>query len=139
MSIPDVFLPTAYTVVRKPYIPGAISNSGNAKDTWGPPEEHSVYGWGPPENKAQTTEPKAVYADNQRYVVELELMVPPGFVARNRDRFVLDITLEDFLAVSNTAELEWYRGLGPIESYEANPFGWNPGSVVNLISVEGAQ
>ena len=105
MSIPDVFLPTLFTVVRKPYIIGAVSNSGNTKDTWGPPEEYDVYGWGPPQNKAQITEPKAVYADDQRYVVELELMVPPGFVAKNRDRFVLGITLAEFQAVPNLTEL----------------------------------
>lgn len=137
MSIPDTFLPTAYPVVRKPYIRGAISNSGNERDTWGPPEEHYVYGWGPPQNKAQITEPKAVYADNQRYVVELELMVPPGFMSKHRDRFVLGVTLEIFETLS-PEDYEMYRMIGPIESYEANPFGWNPGSVVNLIQAEGA-
>jgi hypothetical protein len=137
MSTPDQFLPTLFTVVKKSYIVGAMSNSGNQKDTWGPPTEHAVYGWGPPESKAQITEAKAVYVDGTRFMVELALMVPPGFVSNNRDHFILNVTLEDYEA-ADPDSFEVYRQIGPLESYEFNPFGWNPGGVVNLLSAGGA-
>lgn len=138
MSIGDAFLPTLYSVVKKAYIIGATSNSGNEEDTWGPPTEHAVYGWGPPESKVQITEAKAVYVDGQRFMVSLLLMVPPGFVSKHRDRFILGPTLEEYQAEPEAFD-EVYAQLGPLEKYDANPFGWNPGSVVNLMSAEGAR
>jgi hypothetical protein len=112
MSTPDQFLPTLFTVVKKSYIVGAMS-------------------------KAQITEAKAVYVDGTRFMVELALMVPPGFVSNNRDHFILNVTLEDYEA-ADPDSFEVYRQIGPLESYEFNPFGWNPGGVVNLLSAGGA-
>ena len=137
MSTPDVFLPTLYTVVRLPYIPGAVSKSGNTKDTWGNPVEYAVYGWGPPESTVSQTDVKEVFADDQRYLIDILLMVPPGFVGKHRDRFILGPTLAEYQA--NPEGFEVYKQIGPLESYEANPFGWNPGSVGNLVAVEGAR
>lgn len=138
MSTPDPFLPTFYTVVRKPYIVGAVNGLGNPRDEWGPAEEHAVYGWGPATNKTQITEPKLVFENTQRFIVELELMVPPAWQSRSRDRILLGITLEQYLDDEDNPAYEWYRQVGPLEKYEANPFGWNPGSVSNLVAVEGA-
>lgn len=122
MSSPDVFLPLLFKVKLHSYDPSAKNDLGNTVERWDDPVEKDVYGWGPPQLQA----PKEVLVGTARYVVALELMVPPGFFAKDGDK----IQLEDN---------SWWRVVGPIEDYTHNPFGWNPGSVVNLISVKGVK
>ena len=76
-----------------------------------------MYGWGAP----QTSEPKL--AGHDREIVEVELLVPPGFECSARDRMVLD-----------GVEFEV---IGGVEMFDHNPFGWNPGGIVNLKAVNG--
>lgn len=121
MSIGDIFLPLLYTVEHAAYDDTSRNDLGTVQDEWLTPETKDVYGWGPP----QTTEPKEVIVGSDRYTVEIELMVPPGFKSKHKDHFTLD-------------DEEIYTQVGPIENYEHNPFGWNPGSVINLsrVSIE---
>lgn len=90
---------------------------GNPVEGWADPVEKRVYGWGAP----QGSEPKL--AGHDRVVVAVELLVPPDFGCSPRDRMVLDGIEFDVI--------------GPIEMYDHNPFGWNPGGVVNLGRVDG--
>jgi hypothetical protein len=132
MSIPDIFLPLLFKVRRHPFDPTVVNDLGNEVEAWDEPTEYDVYGWGPP----QTQTAKEVLVGTTRYVVEVELMVPPGFLAKDGDRIELGSTLE---IEANPDYFEMYRVVGPIEDYTHNPFGWNPGSVVNLIAVKGAK
>lgn len=118
MSIGDVFLPLLYTVEHSAYDSTATNDLGTAIDAWLPAEEKDVYGWGPP----QTVAPKEVIVGSERYAVEIEIMVPPDFNSKHNDHFTLD-------------DDEVYKQVGPMEDYRHNPFGWNPGSVVNLVRV----
>lgn len=122
MSSPDVFLPLLFKVKLYNYDPSAKNDLGNVVEKWDDPVEKEVYGWGPP----QLQTPKEVLVGTTRYVVALELMVPPGFFAKDGDKIQLD-------------DDSWWRVVGPIEDYTHNPFGWNPGSVVNLVSVKGVK
>lgn len=90
---------------------------GNPVAGWSDPVDKRVYGWGAP----NSAEPKL--AGHNRVVVEVELLVPPDFDCSPQDRVVLD-----------GAE---YDVLGTVESFGHNPFGWNPGGIVNLRRVEG--
>lgn len=121
MSTP--FLPLLFKVEVQSYNPNAKNDLGNTVERWDDAVEHEVYGWGPPQMQA----PKEVLVGTSRYVVGVELMVPPGFFAKDGDR----VKLQD----SN----EVWRVVGPIEDYTHNPFGWNPGSVVNLVAVKGVK
>lgn len=123
MSEADVFLPLLFKVQLHSYDPSATNDLGNEVEAWEDPEEFDVYGWGPP----QLQTPKEVLVGTTRYVVNLEMMVPPGFSCKDNDR----IQLQD--------SDEWWRVVGPLEDYAHNPFGWNPGGVVNLVAVKGAQ
>lgn len=121
MSTPDVFLPLLFKVQHKSFDPTATNDLGNKIERWNDPEEFEVYGWGPPQVS------KVITLGEERYVIETELMVPPGFFAKDRDRIQLE------------GSDDWHRVVGPIEDYTHNPFGWNPGSVVNLVHVKGAK
>ena len=110
--------PLLFTVGHCAYSAGTEDDWGNIAAEWGNPVVKAVYGWGAP----QGSEPKT--AGHERVVVEVELLVPPDFGAVSpKDRMVLD-------------GVE-YEVIGPIESYDHNPFGWNPGGVVNLKAVTG--
>ena len=126
------FLPLLYPVCRRVYNPQAVNDLGNQVEKWEDPVEIDVYGWGPPQLRG--VERKEVMVGTERYVVEVELMVPPGVIARDGDRFQLG-PLQD--VIDNPAHYEWYRVVGPTEDYSHNPFGWNPGNVINLIAVKG--
>lgn len=117
----DVFLPLLFKVRHSVLTSGGTSDLGSPKDAWESPEERDVYGWGPP----QLQPVKEVIIGSTRYVVAVELMVPPEYTAKDGDR----IQLGD--------NDDYYRVIGPIEDYAHNPFGWNPGSVVNLLYVKG--
>ena len=79
---------------------------------WSDPVSTPVYGWGAPGSR----EPKL--AGDDRIVVDVELLVPPEFECSPKDRILL--------------EGDEYEVLGPVQRYDHNPFGWNPGGVVNL-------
>lgn len=126
------FLPLLFQVRRHAYSPLPKNRLGNEVEHWDDPVEMDVYGWGPPQQRG--VERKEVMVGTERYVVEVELLVPPGFVAKDADRFQLGSTEQ---VEANPDAFDWYRAVGPIESYDHNPFGWNPGSVVNLVAVGG--
>lgn len=86
-------------------------------ESWTPPVTKQVYGWGAP----TSSEPKL--AGHDRDIVEIELLVPPGFECGARDRIVLDGVEFDVI--------------GEPQHYDHNPFGWNPGGVINLKAVNG--
>lgn len=133
MSVPDVFLPLLYTVRLHNFDPDAVNDRGNEVEKWDDPVEKLVYGWGPPQ---LTASQKEVLVGTTRYVVEIELMVPPEFYAKDGDRIQLGSTQEIEAAPDR---FDLYRVVGPIEDYAHNPFGWNPGNVVNLIAVGGVR
>ncbi|OBA62190.1 hypothetical protein A5780_19215 [Nocardia sp. 852002-20019_SCH5090214] len=116
------FLPTPYTVGVHRY--GVTGQDARGNDVWGytPPLDSSgtqrrVYGWYVP----SSTEP--ALAGHDRVVVDVVLMVPPGFPAGPHDR----IDLPD----------GQYDVVGNPEDYNHGPFQWAPGAVVNLTRVEG--
>lgn len=123
MSMPDTFLPLLFKVRWHEFDPTATNDLGNKVEAWKPPVERLVYGWGPPQLQA----PKEVLVGTNRFVVNLELMVPPNWgPIKDGDKIQLD-------------DDSWWRVVGPKEDYEHNPFGWNPGSVVNLVMVKGVK
>lgn len=79
---------------------------------WLAPVDVDVIGWGAP----QGTEPKIVGQD--RIEVIVELYVPPPFRAARKDRITINSVTWDVLDDG--------------EHYDGNPFGWDPGSVINL-------
>ncbi|MGB3602717.1 MAG: hypothetical protein WBA38_04095 [Gordonia sp. (in: high G+C Gram-positive bacteria)] len=109
--------PLRFTVGHKVFDAAGEDAHGNPVETWLPEVGKKVYGWGAP----QSSEPKL--AGHDREIVEVELLVPPGFVASARDRMVLD-----------GVEFEV---IGGPEHFDHNPFGWNPGGVVHLKAVSG--
>ena len=128
------FLPLLFKVSLYPYDATATNDLGNEVEAWAEdPTELDVYGWGPPQLRGQQ---KEVASSGGRYVVEVELMVPPGVTAKDNDRIQLGSVAEIGAAPD---EYEWYRVVGPTERYDHNPFGWNPGNVINLVAVKGAR
>ena len=130
MSSP--FLPLLFKVQVNSFDPTATNDLGNEVEAWEDPVEIDVYGWGPPQMQA----PKEVLVGTTRYVVAVELMVPPGVFVKDNDRIQLGSIAE---TSASPDDYEWYRVVGPIEDYTHNPFGWNPGSVINLVAVKGAK
>jgi hypothetical protein len=128
MSTAELFLPLLFKVQHASFNSGALNDLGNTTESWSAPVEKLVYGWGPPESTTSLTMPQDVIFDSQRYTVDLTLLVPPGWQSKHRDRFQLHAL---------DPEGEWYRQIGPTGMYDANPFGWNPGGVVMLVSVTG--
>lgn len=76
-----------------------------------------VYGWSTP----FTTEPKL--AGHDRVIVDVELLVPPGFPSAPGS--VIDLPVGQFEVI------------GEIQDYTRGPFGWEPGGVVNLRRITG--
>ncbi|GAA2071677.1 hypothetical protein [Williamsia deligens] len=110
--------PLAHTVGHRRYDAEAGTDDwGNVTDFWFPAVSKPVYGWGAP----MGSEPKV--AGHDRVVVEVEVLVPPGFECSPKDRLVL--------------EGDEYEVIGPVEDYGHGPFGWNPGGVVNVRRVTG--
>lgn len=119
----EPFLPLLYTVGHREFDPLAENDLGDPIPDWKPSVDKAVFGWGPPQQET----PKEVVVGDDRVRVELELMVPPGWQSKHRDKF--DLGYGDDVV---------YWQVGPVEDYEHDPFEWNPGSVVNLVSVSGA-
>lgn len=109
--------PLLFTVGHQVFDASSEDAHGNPVEGWLPAVERRVYGWGAP----QSSEPKL--AGHDREIVEVELLVPPGFVVAARDRIVLDGVEFDVI--------------GGAEHFDHNPFGWNPGGVINLKAVSG--
>mgnify|MGYP001439631734 CR=1 FL=1 len=119
--------PLAHTVGHREYLASATEDAhGNPIATWAPPVTRRVYGWGAP----TTSEPKL--AGYTREVVEIELLVPPGYSSSHRDRVILDFDEESW---TEDAGIPEHEVIGGPEMYDHNPFGWNPGGVVNLRKV----
>ena len=98
-------------------MPGAADPFGNPVEAWGAPVAQKAIGWNPP----ASGDPKL--AGHDRVVVDLELMVPPEFVAGPKDRI--------------TVNGKKFSVIGYPEDTDGNPFGWYPGKVVNLHRIEG--
>lgn len=112
--------PLLFSVWRFAFDSTAVDDLGNTVAGYGDPVQLKVYGWGAP----QTAEPADATAA-ARELIDVALLVPPGFPARARDRFTLD----------DPAAL--YEVVGDPQMSDHNPFGWNPGGVLNLRRVAG--
>ncbi|WP_280430033.1 hypothetical protein [Nocardia brasiliensis] len=111
--------PTPYVVLSQRFSEGPEKDArGNPVKKWSNPFAQSVIAFGPP----QSSEPKL--AGHDRVVVELELFVPPEFVAAHQDKQKLP-------------DGSVWSVLGAIEDYTHGPWGFAPGGVVNLKRVEG--
>lgn len=114
--------PTPYTVGHHAYSADGEDPRGNPVVTYTPPADQPgtevpVYGWYVP----SSTEP--ALAGHDRVIVDVAMLVPPGFPAGPHDL----IDLPD-----GQCEV-----IGYAEDYTHNPFGWGPGGVLNLQRVEG--
>ncbi|MET7752312.1 MULTISPECIES: hypothetical protein [Actinomycetes] len=114
--------PTPYTVGVHRY--GVTGQDPRGNDIFGftppldqPGTQRRVYGWYMP----SSTEP--LLAGHDRVVVDVALLVPPGFQVGPHDQIDLPIGL--------------FKVIGYAEDYNHGPFQWTPGSVVNLSRVEG--
>lgn len=109
--------PTPYTVDWSRRLLGPEDELGDRDESFGDWQINlPVIGWGPPESN----EPKL--AGHDREVVEIELMVPPTFP---------DVGHRDRLRLRGRV----FSVIGSVERLDANPFVWNPGSVINLREV----
>lgn len=120
--------PLLFTVGHRVYSGDGEDANGNTVEVWAPPVAKKVYGWGAP----QTSEPKL--AGHDRDVVETELLVPPGFQCAAKDRMILDFN----------PDVPWVEDLnlehpviGSPEMFDHNPFGWDPGGIINLKRTNG--
>lgn len=80
--------------------------------------QKKVYGWSTP----STTEPKL--AGHDRVVVDVELLVPPGFGVGPHD--LVDLP-----------DVGQFEVIGEPEDFTKGPFGFQPGAVINLRKVDG--
>lgn len=103
--------PTMFAVSLLTTQPGPEDEHGNPTTEW-VEDVRPVYGWGPPRGR----EPKT--AGQQALVVDLELFVPPEWTSKPDDLVVVDG--------------QQYEQVGPVLDYNHGPFGFTPGSVVNL-------
>ena len=124
---PSIPFPLRYWVGHRSRMSSGTDALGNTTSQWAEPEPRRVYGWGAPHG----TEPKTVGHD--RDVVEIELLVPPDYISQPGDRVVLDF---DVASYDPDTAVE-YDVIGAAEMYTANPFGFDPGGVVNLRRVNG--
>jgi hypothetical protein len=113
--------PTPHTVGHHAYSAGGPDPHRNPPSYTPPIDEPgeavAVYGWHVP----STTEPKI--AGHDRVIVDVELLVPPEFIPGPHDR--IDLPTGQFEVV------------GEVQDYNHGPFGWHPGSVINLRKVDG--
>ncbi|AHH22102.1 hypothetical protein NONO_c73460 [Nocardia nova SH22a] len=117
--------PTPHTIGLHVWSGTGEDDHGNEIDVYTPPLDeagaaHAVIGWSVP-----SSEMPAV-AGHDRVVVDVELLVPPGFPAKARD--VIDLPY---------GPAGQFAVVGEIRGTEGNPFGWAPGGVVNLERVDG--
>ncbi|MBF6363208.1 hypothetical protein IU447_24125 [Nocardia farcinica] len=117
--------PTPHTIGWHTWSGLGEDDHGNQVDTYTPPLDEPgaprlVIGWHVP----SATEP--VLAGHDRVVVDVELAVPPGFTGGPHD--VADLPY---------GPAGQFQVIGEIRTAQANPFGWNPGGVVNLQRIAG--
>lgn len=117
--------PTPWSVGVHTFSDGGTDAHGNPIVTYTPPLSEPgtpvpVYGWFVP----SSTEP--VLAGHDRVIVDVQLLVPPGFPAGPRD--VVDVP---------GGPAGQFTVVGYPEDYTHGPFGWAPGAVVNLRKVDG--
>lgn len=117
--------PTPFTVGVHTRGADGTDAHGNSVSVYTPPLPEagtavSVYGWFVP----STTEPPL--AGHDRVIVDVQLMVPPGFPAGPRD--VVDLP---------EGPAGQFEVVGYPEDYTHGPFGWAPGAVINLRKVDG--
>ena len=110
--------PLLWTVEVSDYTPSTEDAHGDAGDSWGEPRTEPVYGWAPPSGDAEPFE-----AGRNAVVRDLDLYVPPDFTCSPRD----------LVSVSGVE----YEAVGHPQDFNHGPFGFIPGSVVNLKRVEG--
>ncbi len=118
--------PLLFTVGVHAYTGTGEDAHGNVIPQWAPAKDqpgtsHAVYGWSVP----STTEPKLLGHD-ERVIVDVELLVPPGFPTSERDL----IDLPDGPAGQ-------FEVVGVVQDYTKGPFGFRPGAVLNLRKVAG--
>ncbi|MGW4090043.1 hypothetical protein [Nocardia sp. NPDC004750] len=117
--------PTPHTIGVHTWTGTGEDDHGNAVDTYAPPLDqpgtpHAVIGWQVP----SSTEPAV--AGHDRVAVDVELGVPPGLVFGPHDVVDLPYGPEGQFEV-----------VGEIRTADGNPFGWNPGGIVNLARLDG--
>jgi len=117
-----VTFPLRFTVGLHTYSEGTADGYNESAAVYTPVKtvagtSYRVYGWSTP----TSTEPKL--AGHDRVIVDVELLVPPGFPAGPHDL----IDLPD----------GQYEVLGQPEDYNNGPFGFTPGLVVNLRRTTG--
>lgn len=93
---------------------------GNEVESWLPPVKRKVIGWVPDTN--------VKFGEfEQREVVDVLLLVPPGFTYNKRDRVDLE---------GDATELYWC--VGGNDYSNTSPFtAWKPGSTIRLRVVKG--
>lgn len=109
--------PLRHVVGVRVFQEGAFDSHGNPVRSWADPVEQAVYGWYVP----STDEPAV--AGHDRVVVDVKVLVPPGFVCGPNDRVVVDGSTFDVV--------------GLLEDYTFGPWGYRPGAVLNLREVSG--
>ena len=122
--------PLPYTVGHRVYVAGVEDDLGMPAESWAAPVAKQVIGWGAP----TSSEPHLIDTVGlNRNVVDVELLVPPGFSCGARDRFILDFD-PDAWVEDIDAEFDV---VGHPGHFDHSPFGWNPGGVVKLKAVNG--
>lgn len=117
--------PLLFTVGHHVWSAGTENANGNTTDVYTPAKgsagtQVKVYGWSTP----VTSEPRI--AGHDRTIVEVEMLAPPGFVVSPRD--LIDLP---------QGPSGQFEVIGYDEDYNNGPFGWHPGTVVNLRRVDG--
>ncbi|WP_159844910.1 hypothetical protein [Nocardia sp. CY41] len=118
--------PTPYEVGLHVYSETARDGHGNPVAVYTPPLDepgtpYAVIGW------AITGTDEPALDGHDREITSVELLTPPGFPAVARD--VIDLPADP---------AGQFEIVGAVKtSGPANPFGWNPGGVLNLERVEG--
>lgn len=104
--------PALFTVGHRVHSTAAVDGWNETTDVWADPVHKQVITYYAPSGR----DPRTVGDD--RIVVDLEMLVPPGFQCSPKDRMVVDG--------------DEYEVVGPMNRLDRDPFGWNPGGLVNL-------
>lgn len=105
-----------FTIQVERFVPGEEDAHGDLTDGWGPPVDRKVYGWATA-GADQEIRPTGTGVDR-----DVDLYAPDADYSP-RDRVTLRGTV--------------FRVVGWPEDYDTGPFGYEPGSRVNLKRVEG--
>lgn len=117
--------PLRYTVGVHTRTESGMDAHRNPVPTYKPPLDRpgtpvKVYGWYTP----SATEPQI--PGHERTIADVALMVPPGFPATSTS--VIDLP---------GGPKGQFEVIGDPEDYSYGPFGWKPGSVLNLRRITG--